>query len=214
YLAPEQYAAIRRLCSDRSCPILLDEVFHDYPAHGLRASSSDEASGLTVRLSGLSKVVGAPQLKLGWIRLGGDAAQARAAAARLEFIADAYLSASTPAQLATESLLPARGPIQARILERLEANERAAEQALGSESRARLLPRQGGWYLVLRLPEGEDEEELAHQLLVDDHVVVHPGYFYDFPEGEHLVLSLISPPEGFAEGVSRVARRIGTRASG
>ena len=215
YLAPEQYAAIQRLCSDRRCPILLDEVFYDYPAEGLRAPTVDEASGLTVRLSGLSKVVGAPQLKLGWIRLGGDAAQVSTAAARLEFITDTYLSASTPAQLAAEALLPARGPIQAEILERLETNQRTAERAFGRDSRARWLPREGGWYLVLRLPEGEDEEELAHRLLVDDQVVVHPGFFYDFPQGGHLVISLIPPVDEFEEGVRRVAERVsGSRGKG
>ncbi len=191
YLAPEQHAAIQQLCTSRGCPILLDEVFHDYPAKGLQIPAIDEASGLTVRLSGLSKVIGAPQLKLGWIRLSGEDALVRAAADRLEFIADAYLSASTPAQLATETLLPRRGPIQTRILGRLEVNQRAAEQALDSCSGARLLPHEGGWYSVLRLPEEEDEEELALQLLVDDQVVVHPGFFYDFPREEHLVISLI-----------------------
>ena len=212
YLVPEQYTAIQRLCANRRCPLLLDEVFNDYPAEGLRAPTLlDEASGLIVRLSGLSKVVGAPQLKLGWLRLSGDHGLVSTAAARLEFIADAYLSASTPAQLAAEALLPARGPIQARILERLEANQRAAEQAFDSDSGARLLPREGGWYLVLGLPESEDEEELAHQLLVDDQVVVHPGFFYDFPQGEHLVISLIPRPDEFAEGVRRVSRRIAAR---
>jgi alanine-synthesizing transaminase len=212
YLAPEQHAAIQQLCAGRGCPILLDEVFHDYPAEGFRATTlQDEASGLTMRLNGMSKVVGAPQLKLGWIRLGGDDALVRAAAARLEFIADAYLSASTPAQIAAETLLPQRGPIQAGILGRLEANQRAAERAFDSRSSAHWLPREGGWYLVLRLPEGEDEDELARQILVDDQVVVHPGYFYDFPEGEHLVVSLIPRPDEFAEGVSRVARRIAVR---
>jgi alanine-synthesizing transaminase len=211
YLAPEQDAAIQQLCASRGCPILLDEVFHDYPAKAPRTPAIDEASGLTVRLNGLSKVIGAPQLKLGWIRLSGEGALVRAAADRLEFITDAYLSASTPAQLAAETLLPLRGPIQTRILERLEANQRAAERAFDSHSSAHWLPRQGGWYLVLRLPEGEEEEELAHQLLVDDQVVVHPGFFYDFPEGEHLVVSLIPRSDEFAKGLSRVARRIAAR---
>jgi aspartate/methionine/tyrosine aminotransferase len=215
YLVPEQYAAIQHLCADRRCPILLDEVFHDYPATGVGATTlPDDAGGLTVRLGGLSKVVGAPQIKLGWIRLSGDAALASAAAARLEFIADTYLSASTPAQLAAESLLPTRGSIQARILERLEANQSVAEQAFGPASPARVLPREGGWYLILRLPKGEDDEDLAYQLLVDDRVVVHPGFFYDFPEGEHLVVSLIPPVDEFTEGVRRVARRIAARISG
>jgi len=66
----------------------------------------------------------------------------------------------------------------------------------------------------LRLPEGEDDEELAYQLLVEDHVVVQPGFFFDFPDGEHLVISLLPPAGEFAEGVKRVARRIAGRASG
>ncbi|MFA5810570.1 MAG: hypothetical protein WC935_09620 [Thermoleophilia bacterium] len=135
-----------------------------------------------------------------------------AAAAWLEFIADAYLSASTPAQLAAEALLPRRGPIQAKICQRLEVNQRAAEQAFGKGSSARLLPREGGWSIVLQLPQGEDDEELAYQLLVDDHLVVQPGFFFDFPEGEYLVISLITPADEFAEGVRRVARRIAARA--
>ncbi len=215
YLHPEEHAAIQHLCADRRCPLLLDEVFYDYPAEGYSPPSVlDSLDGLTVRLSGLSKVIGAPQLKLGWIRLSGEAALVRAASERLEFIADAYLSASTPAQLAAEVLLPERGPLQSKIRERLETNQRAVEQAFGQSSPAHLQPREGGWTLVLRLPDGEDDEELAYQLLVDDHVVVHPGFFFDFPQGEHLVISLLAPVDEFAEGVSRVARRIEARASG
>jgi hypothetical protein len=212
YLTPGEQAAAQRLCADRGCPLILDEVFFDYPAEGFASFRTvDEGAGLSVRLSGLSKVVGAPQLKLGWMRLSGEQALVHAACERLEFIADTYLSASTPAQLAAEKLLPQRGPIQTRILERLDGNQRLAEQALGRGSPARLLPREGGWSIVVRLPDGEVEEELAYQLLVDDHVVVQPGFFYDFPEGEHLVLSLLPPADEFGEGVRRVARRIAGR---
>jgi alanine-synthesizing transaminase len=92
--------------------------------------------------------------------------------------------------------------------------QRAAELAFGPSPPARLLLREGGWSLVLRLPEGEDDEELVLRLLVDDHVVVQPGFFYDFPESEYLVLSLIPLADEFAAGVRRVARRIEARASG
>ncbi len=213
YLAPAEQAAAQRLCAEHGCALILDEVFFDYPAEGFAYPRTvDEGAGLCVRLSGLSKVIGAPQLKLGWMRLSGEQARVHAACERLEFIADTYLSASTPAQLAAEALLPRRSPIQARIRERLHVNQHVAEQSFGRGSAARLLPREGGWYLVLRLPEDEDDEDLACRLLIDDHVVVQPGFFFGFPEGELVVLSLITPADEFAEGVRRVARRITARA--
>lgn len=212
YLTPAELAGVQRLCSARGCALILDEVFYDYPAEGFAPPPAlDEGEGLTVRLSGLSKVVGAPQLKLGWMRLGGAQAPVRMAGERLEFIADTYLSASTPAQLAAQMLLPRREPIQARILERLDRNQRFAAHVLGLASPARLLPREGGWYLVLRLPEVEDEEDLAFRLLIDDHVVVQPGFFFDFPEAEHLVVSLLPAEDVFAEGMQRLAARLTAR---
>ncbi len=216
YLAPEQLVAIQHLCAAKRIPLLLDEVFHDYPAEGCcaPAAAGDETQGLTLRLNGLSKVIGAPQIKLGWLRLSGDESAVRAAVTRLEFIADAYLSASTPAQLVAEALLPVRAPLQARIRERLGENQRAAGQAFATSSAAHLLPREGGWYGVVRLPEGEDDEDLVYQLLVDDHVIVQPGFFFDFPQGEHLVLSLLPPVAEFADGVQRIAHRIRARAAG
>jgi alanine-synthesizing transaminase len=215
YLASEQLAAIQHLCDAKRVPLVLDEVFHDYPAEGCCApeATDEETQGLTLRLSGLSKVIGAPQVKLGWVRLSGAEPLVRAATSRLEFVADTYLSASTPAQLVAQVLLPVRAPLQARIRERLGENQRAAGQAFSAGSPARLLPREGGWYGVLRLPEGEDDEDLAYQLLVDDRVIVQPGFFFDFPQGEHLVLSLLSPVAEFSEGVQRLAARIAARAS-
>lgn len=212
YLDPARLSAVQRLCTERSCPLILDEVFHDYPAAGFSPPTAvDEPDGLTIRLSGLSKVVGAPQLKLGWMRLSGDPRQVRAAADRLEFIADAYLSASTPAQLAAERLLPECGPIQSRIRRRLEANQETACRTLGRGSPARLLPREGGWSLVLRLPAGVDDEDLAYRLLVEDHVLVQPGFYFDFPEGEYLVLSLLPPADQFDPGLQRLAARLAAR---
>jgi aspartate/methionine/tyrosine aminotransferase len=131
-----------------------------------------------------------------------------------EFIADTYLSASTPAQLAAQVLLPVRASLQARIRERLGENQRAAGQALAAGSAAHLLPREGGWYAVVRLPEGEDDEELTHRLLVEDQVIVQPGFFFDFPQGEHLVLCLLAPNAEFSEGVQRIAARIAARTGG
>ena len=67
---------------------------------------------------------------------------------------------------------------------------------------------EGGWYAVLRVPVMQSDEELAIALLRKKAVVVHPGHFYDFPSDGHLVLSLITEPEVFREGISRLLELI------
>jgi hypothetical protein len=39
-------------------------------------------------------------------------------------------------------------------------------------------------------------------------VLVQPGFFYDFPSGAHVVLSLLTPEPDFEEGVRRLERAI------
>jgi alanine-synthesizing transaminase len=44
-------------------------------------------------------------------------------------------------------------------------------------------------------------------LLADDHVLVHPGYFFDFEHEAYLVISLIVEPGVFDRGVARILAR-------
>ncbi len=37
-------------------------------------------------------------------------------------------------------------------------------------------------------------------------MLVHPGYFFDFPTEAFLVVSLLTPPAEFQEGVARMLR--------
>ena len=53
-------------------------------------------------------------------------------------------------------------------------------------------------------PPVESDEDLAIRLLRHAHVSVHPGHFYDFPTEGHLVLSLITEPEVFRQGIARL----------
>ena len=69
---------------------------------------------------------------------------------------------------------------------------------------------EGGWYVVLRVPALESSEDLAIRLLREAGVSVHPGHFYDFPTEGYLVLSLITEPADFHEGVARLLRVITT----
>ena len=71
----------------------------------------------------------------------------------------------------------------------------------------RVVPAEGGWYGVLDVPSLEPEESLALELLQRDDVLVHPGYFFDFPHETFVVVSLLAPPDAFAAGVRAVLER-------
>jgi alanine-synthesizing transaminase len=50
------------------------------------------------------------------------------------------------------------------------------------------------------------------RLIDEDHVLVHPGYFFDFDTEAWLVVSLLPEPERFRDAIRRVVARAGTLA--
>lgn len=198
--------ALVHLCAAGGRALLADEVFLDYAgdADGRCGTLVGTRETLTFVMSGLSKVAGLPQLKMGWIVVSGPEALRTQALSRLEVIADTYLSVNTPVQVAAPRLLADRGVVQTAIAERLAANRAFLGQALTDPEAAEVISAPAGWYAVIRLPRVPDEEELVLQLLQDEHVLVHPGYFYDLPEGAHAVVSLLVQPERFAAGIGRL----------
>ena len=201
YLKRDERERLERL----NLPIISDEVFSDFgltdDARRVRTLASD-ARCLTFSMSGLSKVAGLPQLKLGWILASGPGWEA--AMEGLEWIADTFLSVSTPVQLALPELLAAAKTIQTQILARTRANLALLRQALDAGSPCHLLQVEGGWYAVLQVPRTRSEEEWALELLAGYGVLLQPGFFYDFDSEAYLVVSLLTPPEAFREGVSRI----------
>ena len=182
-------------------PLVIDEVFAPYPfADTPPARPSDRV--LTFHLGGLSKGAGLPQLKLGWIVAGGPEAERRAALARLELIADSYLSVSTPVMLAAPRLLALGETIRARLLERVRRNRAALLDAPG---RYQVLRAEAGWSAILRFPRTASDEELALRLLDVAGVLVHPGYFFDLPIESCLVVSLLPEPSRFDRGLRALA---------
>jgi len=178
-------------------PIISDEVFRDYliepAADGVQTLGSIEVD-LVFTLNGLSKTVGLPQMKLGWMVASG--ARAAEALHRLEIIADTYLSVGTPVQLALPELLKMREPVQAQIMARVKEN-----LAFLRSTRLRVLNVEAGWYAVI-----VHDEDAAVTLLRDHGVLVQPGYFYDFEKAGYLVVSLLTRPEVFREGIRRLLR--------
>ena len=122
---------------------------------------------------------------------------------RLELIADTYLSVGTPVQLALPKLLEFAAGVRAQILERVRVNLRLLLDALAG-SAANVLDIEGGWYAVVQMPRTRTEEEWATILLARQGVLVQPGYFFDFTSEAFLVVSLLTPPDVFREGIERL----------
>ncbi len=206
YLEQHELEALQTLCAERGLALVADEVFADFPLRddGRRAPSAARDSGaLAFALGGLSKSCGLPQLKLAWTAVAGPEPLRRAALERLELVADTYLPVSTPVQIAAPGLIARKRELQAPIRARVRRNLEGLRAALGAGSAATLLEPEGGWSAVLRVPATRSEEERA-LALVERGVLVHPGYFFDFPGEAYLVLSLLPPPDEFDEGLDRV----------
>jgi alanine-synthesizing transaminase len=202
--------ALVELCVERGLALISDEVFADYLVQpkAERVPSLTGLEGvLTFCISGLSKVAGMPQMKLGWIVIGGPPALRSEAAERLELVADTYLSVGTPVQHALARLLAAGENVQKQIAARLCQNLADLRAEAGNKSSAQILKVEGGWNAILRVPCTHTEEEWCLELLEREGVLVQPGFFYDFESEEFLVLSLLTEPEIFREGARRLLRR-------
>ena len=213
FLHRDDLAALAELAAARNLPLIGDEVFADYrldpaPAatHVLAASDS-----LAFSLGGLSKSAGLPQLKLGWIAFGGPSAQVDAAISAYEMIADTYLSVSTPVQAAAAQLIESGALIRTQILGRLRRNLESLRGHAAAFPAVAVLPVEGGWSAVLQVPSVGSEESLVLDLLDTVDVLVHPGYFFDFPREAFVVISLLVEPSSFDTAVARVLPRLAGR---
>lgn len=197
------------ICARRRLAIVADEVFADYPLDQLRdgafARISSRRDALGFALGGLSKSVGLPQAKLGWIAVSGPDALRDEALARLEIVCDTYLSVSTPVQVAARELLERGAAVRAQIAARVRSNHQRLRAAVAGTA-CTALQADGGWSAVLRVPTLEPEEDLVLGLLNNEGVLVHPGYFFDFRRESFLVISLLPAAATFGDGVARVLR--------
>lgn len=204
-------AALTALCREYGLALIVDEVFLDYPFPGHEPAARTFAAGehevLTLVLSGLSKIAALPQMKASWIVCLGPEREQREAMRRLEIIADAFLSMNAPVQHALPGWLAGRNTIQRQIRERVQQNLRSLDEAIAGEHALERLASEGGWYATLRIPPGEDDEDVAVRLL-ERGVAVHPGGFFGFRERNRLVLSLLPHPTVFAAGVATLVESL------
>ena len=205
YVTATEVDELNRFCTEFNLALIVDEVFLDYAHDGApRASFVANDPVLTFTLSGISKISGLPQMKVAWLAASGPEEQKRDGLARLEVIADTYLSMNAPLQLATPVLLEQRKHIQPLLLDRIRSNVQEMDRQLGHQKTCERLRVDGGWYAVLRVPALQSDEDLAIDLLRKVAVLLHPGHFYDFPRDGYLIASLITPTAIYREGISRI----------
>jgi aspartate/methionine/tyrosine aminotransferase len=207
YVTGEDRDALEDLAAAHDLALISDEVFADFSFtrdERPPPSAAHDGSALALTLGGLSKSCGLPQLKLAWMAVTGPEDRRREALDRLEVVSDTYLSVSTPVQVAAPALLARREELQAPLRRRTRTNLVALRSRVGAGSPASLLEPEGGWSAVLRVPATLPEEERVYRLLEERDVLVHPGYFFDFPREAYLVVSLLVLPPDFAEGVDRI----------
>ncbi len=208
---------LEALCVRHGLALIVDEVFLDYPLREVAPAPRSFACGdhpaLTFVLSGLSKICGLPQMKAAWIATRGPEKARTEALARLEIVADTFLSMNAPIQLAMPSWLGGRGAIQAEILGRARGNlatlERVAEQSPGLLQVLRVA---AGWSAVVALPRCVGDADCAERLVRERGVLAHPGSFYGMAERNRIVVSLIGPAEEFEAGIQMATCELSTGA--
>jgi aspartate/methionine/tyrosine aminotransferase len=204
YVDEVERAAILRIAAREGIALIVDEVFLTFPVEGEGRSFAGEEGVLTFVLDGLSKGLGLPQLKLGWILASGPGHLLDEALERLELIADTWLSAGTPVMNALPALL-ARAPRYASALglrlARNLATLRHELEFLGSPHRVYRC--EGGWTALIESPRYHPEEELAARLLGEAGLWSQPGHFFDLEREAFFTASLILPEAGFSEMTRR-----------
>jgi alanine-synthesizing transaminase len=196
---------LNEICSARQMAIVADEVFLDFALAATRQLSFVvNTEALTFTMSGLSKLCGMPQMKTSWLIVDGPGDLKAEAVARMEVIADTYLSMNTPVQLAIPALLKQRRGFQNQVMKRLRTNLRELDRQLALQKTCDRLEVEGGWNAVLRVPSIDSDEDIAIRLLAEKNVFLHPGHFYDFQGDGFMVVSLITPVRAFAKGIKRI----------
>ena len=211
YLTSYNLGPLAAHCRAHDIAIIGDEVFSEYVLDAELPRTTSvlaQREALSFGLGGLSKSLGLPQLKLGWMVVNGPDALVRTSLERLELICDTYLSVATPVQEALPTLLTEGATIRSQIRDRVTRNYRALQKAAERFTSVRVLPSEGGWYAVMQVPAMQSEESLVLRILEQDHVLVHPGYFFDFPREAFLIVSLLPPPAVFDRAIDRVLTRV------
>ncbi len=210
FLKHDQFTLIKQMAIKYDVALIVDEVFRDYPLCEdvtRVTSTASEHEVLIFTLNGISKSIGLPQLKLGWIVVSGPDGQRKEAMERMEIVADSLLSVNAVVQHGLSELMLAGRGVRKQILDRIQTNLKDLQTTFAGTPLTLRRP-EGGWYACVKIPNTRSEDEWVESLLAESGVLVHPGYYFDFHDDRTLVISLIPNPEEFKKGVDTMVRHI------
>lgn len=208
YIKKEEYKTLVEICASHNLALIADEVFLDYSFYEDESrvnSLADKKDVLTFTVSGISKIFGLPQMKLAWIVVNGGEEVRREASSRLEVITDSYLSVSTPIQNAAQGWFRFREKLNREIRDRIKINFEFLVDRTRNDSPVKVMNMEGGWNVILQIPQIKSDEEWVEYFLTNHGVVVQPGYFYDFDKDGLIVVSLLTTPDKFQKGIDLIA---------
>lgn len=190
-------------------PIVVDEVFAPYPLEFPKQSISTFAHARrdipVITLNGLSKLIGMPQLKIGWLTVNHNRSTEKTRLIDgISLIADMYLSANTITMEKLDQWLLWGKQRRSLISNRLTRNLGILDALLDQHPAVSRLRVEGGWSAVLRLPALLTDEAWALHFLNACDVLVQPGYFYDLHEMTAAVISLLTPEDLFEQGCKKI----------
>ena len=186
--------------------IVSDEVFSEFifDGNGLPRIAAQDAP-LVFTLNGFSKMFALPGIKLSWMGLTGDDERVEKAMGCLELISDTYLSVSEIAQALTPRLFREGRQFLMEYQREIGKRRSLALGILRNCSRLHFVEPAAGFFLTLRLDGSEDNA--AETLLKKEHMLVHPGHFYDL-EPDHLILSFVQEPSRLQQALTQLVATV------
>jgi alanine-synthesizing transaminase len=211
FLKHDEYRSIKDITAVHDLALIVDEVFIDFPFSDdprRWCSTTGETDVPIFTINGLSKSCGLPQMKLGWIVVGGSSEIVDEIVSRLEIICDTYLSVNIYAQEILPVLMQAGSSVRHQIIERTHDNYKFLVDTIGANNKCTVLYNEGGWYAIMRVPNTKSDELWSLELLENIGIYVQPGYFFDFPRGGYLILSLLLDQQIFKKSISGIVDHI------
>ncbi len=207
---PAELRELVAWANQRGISLICDEVFSEfYFGEGLFPRPATVAAPeLAFTLGGISKMFALPALKLGWIAVTGETGRVAKAVDQLEIQNDTFLTCHTPIQEALPALFQEGQGFVKDYRETVCRRLDTAQTLLGKIPGLRCVPPRGGFYLMAEILEskGLSEEDWVIRLMEETGVFVHPGYFYDYERGMHLVISFLTREIDLETGISAIGQ--------